>query len=236
MKRVASFHLAQRPTGLRSLGPALGSRAVPHRLAGRPGLVLGRVLATAPDSSPSGPDPSRWALFTVWEDESALEEWLASEPLLDGWADEGAEVFAVRLEPLTAHGRWDGIEPFPGLAGVHGDDQGGPLAVLTWAQVRARRRRRFSAASEVVDEALRLAPGRLAAVGMEAGPAGRRGTFSLWQSRAALTEFAYGSRQHADVVRRTRIEAWYGEELFARFRPYRHEGTWAGLDPLRPAD
>ena len=46
-------------------------------------------------------------------------------------------------------------------------------------------------------------------------------TFSLWESLAAARAFAYSMPDHVEVMRRTRAEDWYSEEMFARLRALR---------------
>jgi hypothetical protein len=41
-------------------------------------------------------------------------------------------------------------------------------------------------------------------------------TLSVWESAAQLDEFAYRSRQHAPMVKKTRQYNWYREEMFVR--------------------
>ena len=62
---------------------------------------------------------------------------------------------------------------------------------------------------------------------------GLQGTFSVWGSNAALTEFAHRRSPHTEVMRRTHEVEWYAEELFARFALVEARGTHDGL-PVAP--
>lgn len=118
------------------------------------------------------------------------------------------------------------------LAGVAPGRAEGQVAILTRADVAPRSWRAFRRAGRPVSEELRTAEGLLDVVGIGEAPVGRLGTFSVWRSLEHARRFARTMPQHREVVRRTREEKWYGEELFARFSPYGSSGTWGGRDPL----
>ncbi|GAC1528460.1 MAG: hypothetical protein NVS3B12_00460 [Acidimicrobiales bacterium] len=235
MGRIATFDL------LRFAGPTvrnLGSVPLHRRaLAGVDGLVLGRFLGTAAGASTSGgADLHRWAVFAVWEDAEAAEDFWTHDPLARRWGS-AQERWTATLAPRRSHGRWAGIEPF---GDADRTDAGpGPVAVLTRATVRPLRLRPFHAARRPVDAVLHRADGLLSNVGMGEWPIGQQATFSIWRDDAAVRAFARRDPIHADVVRRTRTERWYAEELFAAFSIVSHAGTWDGTDPLgiviRPA-
>jgi heme-degrading monooxygenase HmoA len=224
---VASFHIVrERPwRGPLALARLALDRPGLHQV---PGLRFFRLLGTGRGTTTSASvDPRRTAMFAVWDDETALEAFLAHGAIARRWRS-AEEVYTVRLRALRGHGTWRGVALLEGLSAGRA---GGPVAVLTRADVRLRRWLPFLGAGPAVSNAVQQAPGLLAVVGVGEAPLGRQATFSLWSSAAHVEAFA-GHPAHRRVVERTRAEGWYGEELFARFEPYGSEGTWDGRDPL----
>jgi len=106
------------------------------------------------------------------------------------------------------------------------------VAIITRANVRRHSWKAFGEASEIVDTELHQAPGLIDVVGIGETPVGALATFSLWESLSAARAFAYSMPDHVEVMRRTRAEDWYAEEMFARFEPYASAGSWDGRDPV----
>ncbi len=202
------------------------------RLSRTTGLRFWRLLGTGRgrDTGP-GADLRRTALFAVWDDVGSLDRYLDSVS-----GREVEESYVVQLLAIGGHGTWNGFDVLGGLgvATPPGLSESSPVAVVTRARVRARHWRTFAAASREVSAELATADGLLAVCGIGEAPLGRQATFSLWRDAAAARSFATGAARHVDAVRRTRAEGWYGEELFATFRPVGATGTWDRRDPLRP--
>jgi hypothetical protein len=231
---VASFHLVREPVWRAPVALArLGTDRL--RLRGVPGLRFARLLGTGSGAAATGADLARSALFAVWESGRALaafeDGWFAARAART--RGRGGEVYTLRLALLSGHGRWGGRDVLADLGPARGPTPG-PVAVLTRATVRPSRWHRFRGARPPVSVELARAAGLRAMVAIGEAPVGLQATFSLWSDAAAMVAFARGPA-HADVVRRTRREDWYGEELFARFRPWGASGTWDGRDPLRDA-
>ncbi|MCC8426051.1 DUF3291 domain-containing protein [Mucilaginibacter sp. UR6-11] len=175
------------------------------------------------------PDWQQWGLLAVWQTREDFEQFHKRSFIASWWRFFGVEKWTILLSPLQSHGKWDGKEPF-GQAETN--DYTGPIAVLTRATIRLNKLKHFWGSVDEVAGLMIAAKGYIASFGVGEAPLYRQATFSIWESVEDVKAFAYQSREHSEVIRKTRTENWYKEELFARFKPIATFGTIKGNDPL----
>jgi hypothetical protein len=220
---IASVHIAD-------VGAGAGLSVV--RAAPKPAAVRGlrhaNVAVTAPLSASllARPDPGRVALVAFWDDDAALDGFLAAHAmaakLAGGWH--------VRLEPLRAFGSWPGlpIDTPPSRAVEHE----GPVAALTLGRLRLSQTVRFVRTSAKAEAAVLAASGLIWATGLARPPF--VSTCSLWESTRALATYAYGRGEpaHPDAIAEGEAKAFHHQQAFIRFRPYGSVGSLGGRNPL----
>ena len=223
---IASVHIAN---------VGIGSALSVYRKPPKPGTVEGlrdaTVALTAPLSASllGRPDLRRVALVAFWDDDQALDRFLAADPLAaalrGGWQ--------VRLEPLRAYGSWPGLpEDTPTARAV---DHSGPVAALTMGRLRLSQTVRFLRTSAKAEARALAAPGLIWATGLARPPF--VSTCSLWESTRALTTYAFGHADpaHPEAIAEGEGKAFHHRQVFIRFRPYASVGGLDGRNPLSEA-
>ncbi|MFY7653225.1 MAG: spheroidene monooxygenase [Chitinophagaceae bacterium] len=160
------------------------------------------------------PDWRQWAVLTC----SATVDGTSLPPFCNSWFRLwGCEISTILLQPIEGHGLWDAKQPFGKLA--KSTEYEGPICVLTRATIRLSQLSAFWQNVAPVAQTMTAAPGFLGSVGIGEVPWIKQATFSIWQSKAGMKQFAYQRKEHATVVQKTRKEKWYSEEMFVRFIP-----------------
>ncbi len=225
---ILSVHLADvsRRSALRLIRRRLDPASVP-------GLHYAELTTAAPLSGRllPRPDLGRAGLIAGWDDETALEDFLASHSL----ARQLAHGWHVRLQPMRVVGTWPRLPGLPAIEVPMEDTE--PVAVLTLGRLRLSQTLRFLRASAgaegpaVHDRAL------LASTGL-ARPPGLVATFSVWRSAAAMRAYARGDSDpgHLAAIRAHTARPFHHESAFIRMRPYAATGRWDGRDPLATAE
>ncbi|GAA4009098.1 hypothetical protein GCM10022408_21550 [Hymenobacter fastidiosus] len=190
------------------------------------GLRFQKLLGSGAGGFGALPNLHRYGLMAVWESEAAAEAFFQTHALWLDYQRRAQEIWTARLAPLKSHGLWDGVNPFD--YATESPTAEGPVAVLTRASIHWLKAPRFWRYVAPVSATIAHAPGVRAAIGLGELPVVRQATVSLWDSAQAMQDYAYRSEKHREVIRLTRQEQWYSEEMFARFRVLGTEGTWDG--------
>lgn len=181
------------------------------------------------------PDWQQWGILLVqgsgnWQGGPATNKELYGG-FIAGWLRLfGCEVWTMWLQPTEGHGSWDGKQPFGKLPKQ--SDISGPVVILTRATIRLSKLRSFWQHVDGVAATMATAPGFISSVGIGEVPWIKQATVSIWQSREQMRQFAYKMQEHAEVVRKTRQEKWYSEDMFVRFTPLYSTGSINNQKPL----
>lgn len=169
------------------------------------------------------PDWQQWGILTVTSEPIQHTDDLHTllknlyGGFIAGWYRVlSCKIWTVLLEPIEGHGAWDGKMPFGELNTQSAYE--GRIAVLTRATIRLNRLKNFWANVDGVTRQMSTAPGLITSVSIGEVPFIKQATFSIWKSKADMKAFAYGMQQHTAVIKKTRDEKWYSEELFVRFK------------------
>ena len=203
------------------------ARPALHRAAG---LRFWKLLGTGHGNGFSlQPNWNCYGVIGVWDDADAAHNFLHHSAWMKSARRYADEVWTAYLQPTQSRGQWSGQNPF---TPARPQSSAGPIIVLTRATIRLSKLRAFWSAVPGTSDALEGHTGLILSVGVGEAPYGRQATFSIWRDEQAIRDYARKEKAHADVIRRTRDERWYAEELFARFALIASEGAWAGVDPL----
>lgn len=185
------------------------------------------------------PDWQQWAILAVNKQPLNItgtgEEYLMSTlygSFIANWIRFfKCETWTIFLEPIEGHGSWDGKQPFGALAKNTAYE--GTIAILTRATIRFSKLNAFWKNVNGVAEQMNGAEGFITSIGIGEMPLVKQATFSIWQSKETMKQFAYQMQQHTAVIKKTRLENWYSEDMFVRFKPLGTVGTINGSDPLK---
>ena len=180
------------------------------------GLSFFKLLGTGAGQGFSlMPDFSTYALLTVWEDQDSADHFYRSNTLIQSYQARASNIRRLSLANTASHGLWSGLNPF-----VPTETQQlkkSPVAIITRATLRPQRLLSFWRAVPQASKAIETAQGVQYYKGIGEWPFIQQATISIWNSMEEMIQFAYKDKAHKEIVKQTKKERWYKEDLFARF-------------------
>jgi hypothetical protein len=176
------------------------------------GVSFAKLMGTGTGKTftPTDADLAQWAILFVADDLDSVD----SSQFISRWRKRSLKIDRYILNPISSHGKWSKREPFT-LGTPSSIDA--PVIAITRARLKWSQAIRFWRSIPPVVTDLHQSPGLLFSIGIGEAPIGLQGTFSVWQSRGALRDFAYKNAPHRAAIEDTKKFDWYSEELFARF-------------------
>ena len=163
------------------------------------------------------PDFGTYALLAVWESENAASNFFDKNEIINRYKSKAFATRTIKMLSLKSHGFWSGQNPFPEQK-VRKIPKKMPVAIITRATLRLSKLISFWKSVPAASAAIERAKGVKYFKGIGEWPFIQQATLSLWDSFDSVKNFAYSSKIHTDIIKKTRKQKWYSEDLFARFQ------------------
>ena len=190
----------------------------PRRFKLTPGLHFFKFLGTGGGEGFSlKPDFSTYALLSVWESQHHFEKQLEENSVYKMYQENSEKARHLLLKPIKSHGSWDNQNPFETDKDSSLEDTS-PLVIITRATLNWSKLFSFWKSVPKASKAISQAEGSQYYKGIGEWPFIQQATLSIWNNAAAVNQFAYRSKRHAEIVKKTRKQKWYKEDMFVRFQ------------------
>ncbi|MFL2632936.1 MAG: DUF3291 domain-containing protein [Candidatus Marivariicella sp.] len=182
------------------------------------GLEFIRVMGTGGGSGFSlRPDFSTYAILCVWKNKNSSELFFKSHEMFNRYIRKSISVRHIEMKAIKSHGFWDRLQPFKNQE-INDEIINLPIAVITRATLNWGMLIQFWKSVPRISKAIQNAKGVLFFKGIGELPFIQQATISIWKSNDFINKFAYRNEDHKTVIKKTRQNNWYKEDLFSRFK------------------
>lgn len=183
------------------------------------GQIFYKLFGSGKSNFNPFPDWSTYALLQTWNSEKEATDFFENSKIYNTYIKKTVAVKQYHLSPIQSRGSWNNINPFKvERSETVRPDNDHKIAVITRASIKPKLLFKFWKAVPRSQKPLQEAKDLIYTKGFGEVPFFEMATFSVWKSISGLNEFAYRSKEHTEVIKKTRDVKWYSEEMFARFK------------------
>lgn len=191
-----------------------------------PGLTFFRLMGSGGGNGFSiKPDFSVFALVAVWKNKNYAKNFHKTSQVFRDFKKHSKHWWTLYLSTTKSKGKWDKVNPFFPVSTPSPEDNL-PIAVLTRATISPTQLFNFWKHVPAVSDVLQDQEGLIFSKGIGEYPLILQATFSIWENKASMKNYAYQSKLHKDIISKTQEYGWYKEDLFTEFKINESEGTW----------
>lgn len=169
------------------------------------------------------PSISHQALFCIFKDLDSAEHFYCSSKLIRWYQKYSKEFFSVKLKTYSIKGQWSGFVPQITIDAP----LSGPIVSITRASIKPLNCIQFWSKEPAAENSLEKTSGCIIAAGIGEAPFFRQATFTIWESQAAMDQYARQGA-HQAAIRASMSGNYFSESMFSRYQPFDAFGSWKG--------